>query len=64
MPAIPTIRKQLPFEDELEANIEEVDDKGEKGFRAKGGFTFKGKDAKKKALEQARKMKKAGKKAD
>lgn len=49
--------------EELEGNekdmIEEVNEKdGSKSFRAKGGgFAFKGKDAKKKAMEQARKMK-------
>ena len=47
----------------MDDEIEEVNmDDGSKGHKAKGGgFTFKGEGSKEKAIEQARKMKKAKK---
>lgn len=45
---------------DLDDMIEELldDDDEVIGHKAKGGFPFKGKDSKKKAMEQLRKMKK------
>lgn len=43
---------------DLDDMIEEIAENGEVvGHKAKGGFPFKGKDSKKKAMEQLRKMK-------